>query len=197
PEPPSTNPESEAPRSTARPLAGTAKADRLRVAPDTAADDTRAAAEAEARAGVLQRARTTKVLAGLVGVAAVLLVLLAVLQTQEPDAEAALVWSPVSRADEFRLPDADEVPVTVAALDWSAAVDELAHSVTKVLSFNHETIDQQQELAAELVPPEFLEEDLSKTIEETAPKLKQNKAEYTVTVAGQSVISATPGRVRA
>lgn len=153
--------------------------------------------EAPAPLGVLQRPRTTKVLGVLTAAAAVLLGGLLLLETQEPDADPAALWSPVSRADEFTLPTADQVPVTVGPLEWTSAIDEIAHSVTKVLSFNHETIDSQEELAAELVTAEFLASDLSKTIAETAPKLKENEAEYTVTVAGQSVISATPTKVRA
>ncbi len=155
------------------------------------------APEPPAADGVLNRPKTTKVLAVLVAAVALLFALLAVLQTQAPDRDTAVsVWDPVSRAGEFSLPGAEEVPVTVGPLDWTSAVDEIAHSVTKVLSFSHETIDSQEEVAAELVTPEFLASDLRETIAETAPKLKANKAEYTVTVAGQSVISATPTRVR-
>lgn len=158
------------------------------------------AADAGAPApGVLQKARTTRVLLALVAVAAVVTGVLGVLQFQEEASvqASASTWAPVSKPGEFKPPHEGELPVTVDSLEWTKAVDDIAHSVTKMLSFNHETIDNQDELAAELVTPEFLENELKQTFAETAPKLKESEAEYTVTVAGQSVISATTDRVRA
>lgn len=169
---------------------------------DEAVDETPAASERiESRpgTGVLHRRRTTLVLASLTGVAAVVLALLVVLQVREPQTsiDDGRIWSPVARAGEFELPAEDELPVTVDPLDWRESVDELAHAVTKVLSFNWKTIDDHEELAADLVTQEFLADDLRETIAETGPKLKKAKAEYVVTVAAQSVVSATPDRVRA
>ncbi|WP_235736071.1 hypothetical protein, partial [Nocardioides alcanivorans] len=165
-----------------------------------AAAEPDAAEPASSAPGILQRPRTTRILAVLVGVAAVVLGILVVLQFQdEPDPGRADVamWTPVTRAGEFTLPKEGELPVATTPLEWTAAVDEIAHNVTKILSFNYETIDTHEELAAELVTEDFLVNDLRQTIAETAPKLKENEAEYVVTVAGQSVISATPTRVRA
>lgn len=164
--------------------------------PDAQDDST---AGQEARSGVLHRRRTTVILAALTGVVAVLLALLVVLQVREPDTtvDDAQIWSPVARAGEFELPAEGELPVTVDTLDWRESVDEIAHAVTKVLSFDWKTVDKHEELAADLVTEEFLANDLRETIAETGPKLKKAKAEYVVTVAGQSVVSATPDRVRA
>jgi len=167
--------------------------------PEGQAESEGQAEQVPMRPGILHRRRTTTVLAALVGVAAAVLALLVVLQGQEPDGEAVetRTWDPVGRAGEFTLPREGEQPVSVDALEWTSSVDEIAHAVTKVLSFNWETIDDHEELAADLVTEEFLAGDLRETIAETAPKLKKSKAEYVVTVAGQSVISATPTRVRA
>lgn len=169
------------------------------VDPDPEVEPGAGVADSPPAPGVLQKARTTRVLLALVAAAAVVAGVLGVLQFQDDDAAqaSASVWDPISKPGEFKPPHQGETAVTVDSLEWTKAVDDIAHSVTKMLSFNHESIDTQDELAAELVTPEFLEEDLKQTFAETAPKLKESEAEYTVTVAGQSVISATDTHVRA
>ncbi len=150
------------------------------------------------RPGVLERSNTTKVLGIVLAALAVVLAALTVTAVWgEPTQEDAKVWAPVMRAGEFTTPPAGTHPVTVGPLEWRASVDATAKNVMKLLSFTWETIDSHADRVQPLVTERFMADEYAEVVADTAERVKQNKAEYDVTVVGQSVITATKDRVQA
>lgn len=157
---------------------------------ETAADGPDATEGVEPH-GVLGRRGTTKVLGALAGL--LTLVIIAMLAWTGWQA-----WNDDDGPEHVMAFDREyavkEKPVRIPVSGWNAANNAASKAITEIFTFDWKNYDENVQDARALITEKF-EKEYSKTATATREKFLASKADYEVTVVGQSVVEATPDEV--